>query len=164
MMKQFNLIVNLDLGYWLISVVPGRCGSNTKSIIFKIVIQNSSSGSSSEIDIPGECKRDSLMRNQHLFGLWLGTVRHNQSLSEPMLTKSYSFTMTQKETLSQIHRLTCNLNRLRYISLHWLDVYCFIYDLHCSSCTNESADHFVDPHFIALCVKWPNQSEWRVIY
>ena len=158
MMKQLNLIVNLDLGYWVISVVPGRCGSNTKSIIFKIITQNSSY----EIYLtPCECKRDSLMGNQHWFRQWLGTVRHNKPLPKPMLTKTYSFTMAQwvRESLSQIHRLTGNLNRLRYISLHWLAVYCFIYGIHCSPCTNESADHFVDRHYVALSVKWPNQSE-----
>ena len=52
------------------SLTPGRCGRNFKIIIFKLIIQNSSTGIHCEID-----HRTSLMRSQHSFRKWLGAVR-----------------------------------------------------------------------------------------
>ena len=65
------------------SLAPGRCGSNFKWILFKliikiitlVIIQNIIMDTHSDI-APGNWQRTFLMRSQHWFRQWLGAVRH----------------------------------------------------------------------------------------
>ena len=59
----------VNMAWWCINcLAPGRCDCNFKSIIFKLILQNSSLGTQREI-FSGEWHRTSLMRSQHWFML-----------------------------------------------------------------------------------------------
>ena len=57
------------------SFVPKRCGSNFKSMIFKLIIQTVLAWALAVKLLSGKYHRTLLMRNQHWFRLWLGAIR-----------------------------------------------------------------------------------------
>ena len=64
-------LLQININCLINSLSPGTFGSNSKFIIFKLIL-NSSLGTPVKL-VSGKCHRTSVMRNQHWY--WLGAIR-----------------------------------------------------------------------------------------